>query len=313
MILHPRNLKCHVAAAQRGRYALNAIALTKKGTLSTDGHLLLFVPLPDLKPEDAPKIEGVNAVSAALDKPVLVSTEDAHRAAGMVGKAKRGSNASPWQEVVQAEIRGGQVVFGATDLRASQTMTVSSPEGEYPEIAHVLPDYSKALTVTVDIEQMLKALKVLKAASTNDAVTLRINSDQEAIGYSCADGVCLIQMPVTVEKPEEHCADQLAVLKAALTSEVLQTAVSVRGTEAPVARQDSGSDALTTLGVVKPTTGPAPDDCPEPEEEDETAGEENWQPTEAEMEAAFEEFQMLNNETTPEQPQEMPFPATTGA
>lgn len=59
MFLNTANLKHHLAAAQRGRYALNAIALTSRGTLSTDGHALLFVPYPELTPRTRPRLRAL--------------------------------------------------------------------------------------------------------------------------------------------------------------------------------------------------------------------------------------------------------------
>jgi hypothetical protein len=61
MLLMPQHLKCNAAASERGRFALNAIALIDKGALSSDGRILLFVPYPDIDAADAPLIEGVNA------------------------------------------------------------------------------------------------------------------------------------------------------------------------------------------------------------------------------------------------------------
>ena len=211
MFLNTANLKHHLAAAQRGRYALNAIALTSRGTLSTDGHALLFVPYPEADAKDAPKIDGVDAASPSPAQPFLLAIPEALKAAAMVGKAKR--HASPFVTLIQAEIKGDAIAFGATDLSNAQVMRVPRLEGEFPEVGRVIPDYGKAMAITMNIDQLLQGLKALRGATTDDVVTIRVIDDQQAIGLSCNDGAALLVMPVQVEKPEEHVPDQLAKLR----------------------------------------------------------------------------------------------------
>lgn len=251
MFLSSSNLKAHVAASMKGRYALNTIALTQRGTLSSDGHALLLVPYPEIVPADAPMIPGVNP-TLPPDKPVLLDTNDAAKAAAMLGKRKRASN--PFCELVQIEVRGEELVLGATDLAASQTMTVKQAEGEFPDVGRVIPDYADAKAVTLELDQLLRSLKALRAATKSDTVTLRMIDDQQAIGVSCDDGVAMLVMPVGVEKPEEHCPDQLAKL-----------------------RQDASVSE----------SGPKTVTAPEQEPDDEEPVEDGYEPTEAEMEAAY--------------------------
>ncbi|MCK6500641.1 MAG: hypothetical protein L6Q38_14290, partial [Nitrospira sp.] len=82
MYLSQANLKCHVAASENGRWAFRSIALTDKGTVSTDGRLLLFVPYP--KVEDVPPIKGMDLKPLKEGETLLLDPEDAVRAAGMV-------------------------------------------------------------------------------------------------------------------------------------------------------------------------------------------------------------------------------------
>jgi len=272
MFLNISNLKSHVAAELKGRYALNALALGPKGTISTDGRALLFVPYPDVAPADAPRIAGVNP-TGPQEKPVLLDPKDAAKAAAMLGKRKRGSN--PFTELVQVEVRGEELVLGATDLAASQTMNCRPIDGEFPNVGSVIPDYSGAHVVTLEIDLFLRALKALRGASKSSTLTLRQIDDQQAIGISCDDGVAMLVMPTTVEKPEEHCPDKLATLRQ------------------PVADAASADPVPVTAAPASPPT-----DNPEDEEPEE---DEDWQPTEAEMEAAYEEMQKL--EIAPKQPE----------
>lgn len=212
MFLSSSQLKHHVAATSRGRYSLNTIALTARGAISTDGHSLLFTPYPEVDPADAPRIDGVDPGAAPPKaEPFLVSPEDAARAAAMLGRPKR--FAPPVTQYLQAEIRGDTMTLGATDLSNAQTMKLRQVDGVYPDVASVIPDYAKALAVTLNLDQAIRTLKALRGATSEDVVTLRLIDDQSAIGLSCNDGTCALCMPVQVDKPEEHVPDQLALLK----------------------------------------------------------------------------------------------------
>ena len=252
MYLNTANLKHHVAAANRGRYALNAIALTERGTLSTDGHSLLFVPYPEVDAKDAPKIDGVNS-KAKPPKLALLDPADASKAAAMVsGKGRKST--LPAFNLIHAEVKKGSIVLGATDGGGAQILTCQQVEGQYPDVAVVIPDYDKAHVISLNIDTLLKSLKALKGATDEEVVTLRVIDDQQAIGLSCKDGTAMLCMPVQIDKPEDHAPDKLAALR---------------------------SDGPP---VAAPT---------EPDEESEEDADEAWEPTEAEMAEAFEAFTAL--------------------
>lgn len=254
MLLQSRNLKHHVAAANRGRYALNAIALTKKGSLSTDGHALLFVPYEAVSAKDAPKIEGINS-KAKPPKLALLDPADAKKAVAMVsGKGRRST--LPAFELIHAEVKDDRILLGATDGNAAQVMTCQQVQGQYPDVGAVIPDYGKATVASFEIEQLLRSLKALKGSTGETTVTLRIIDDQQGIGLSCKDGTAMLVMPLQVEKPEEHVPDQLAQLR--------------KGGPAVAAPSD-------------------PDDA----DTDPEDSEESWEPTEAEMADAYDAFTAL--------------------
>jgi hypothetical protein len=212
MLLHSRNLKHHVAASVNGRYALASIALTEHGTMSTDGHSLMFTPYPKLDPEDLPKVHGVKPASPApKGKPFLLGPKDATTAAKMVAGANR--NTPPAAQLIQAEVDDDAIVLGATDLQNAQVMRVKGIEGQYPEVGAVIPDYDEATAVSINIDQLLRSLKALKGATESEVVTLRVIDDQQAIGFSCKDGTAMLVMPVIVDKPEHHVPCQLKKLR----------------------------------------------------------------------------------------------------
>ncbi|MBZ0134998.1 MAG: hypothetical protein K8I27_01340 [Planctomycetes bacterium] len=255
MYLNTANLKHHVAAANRGRYALNAIALTERGTLSTDGHSLLFVPYPEVDANDAPKIEGINS-KAKPPKLALLDPADAAKAAAMVsGKGRKST--LPAFNLIHAEVKKGSIVLGSTDGAGAQVMTCQQAEGQYPDVAVVIPDYKKAHVISVNIDTLLRSLKALKGATDEDVVTIRVIDDQQAVGMSCKDGTAMLVMPVQVDKPEDHVSDKLAAL---------------RNEGPPVA---------------------APVDPDEEADKDAEEDAEAWEPTETEMAEAFEAFTAL--------------------
>ncbi|MBK9974273.1 MAG: hypothetical protein IPP14_05825 [Planctomycetes bacterium] len=250
MFLNTANLRAHIAASQNGRYALNAIALGLQGALSSDGHALLFVPYPEVDAKEAPVIAGV-APTPATDRPALLDPKDAAKAAAMLGKRRHFG--SPFCELVQVEVRGEEIVMGATDLAACQTMTARQVEGQFPSVTDVIPDYGSAHAVTLELKQLLRSIKALCTATKSDTVTLRLIDDQHALGLSCRDGTAMLVMPVQVDTPQEHCPDQLAKLR------------HPDGPEGP-----------------KEARKPSQDDP-----EGEMPAEEGYEPTEAEMEAAY--------------------------
>ena len=211
MYLKTANLKHHAAASHRGRYALNTIALTERGTLSTDGHSLLFVPYPEVDAKDAPKIEGVNS-KAKPPKLALLEPGDAAKAAAMVsGKGRKST--LPAFNLIHAEVKQDTIVLGATDGAGAQVLTCQQAQGAYPDVGVVIPDYSDAQVISVDIDQLLRTLKALKGATDENVVTLRVLDDQQPIGFSCKDGTAMLVMPIQIDKPEEHVPDQLAQLR----------------------------------------------------------------------------------------------------
>lgn len=245
MFLCSSNFRHHLAAARNGRYALSTIALTDRGTLSTDGHCLLFVPYPVIDPKEAPDIDGVDAASPPpKGDPFLVSTDDAEKAAAMVGKPRRHAPAAT--RVLQAHVEGESLVVGATDLAHSRVLRLQRAQGQFPEVGRVIPDYRSSVAITMNVANLIQTLKAMAGASSEPTVTLRVIDDQQAMGLSCRDGVAALIMPIAVDSPAEHVPCQLEKLR-----------------EGP--------------GTV---TAPAPEEPEEPAEP-----REDWHPVETEMQA----------------------------
>jgi hypothetical protein len=211
MLLTLQQLKCNAAASERGRYALNTVALTDKGTLSSDGRILLFIPYPDVDPDMAPVIDGINALSPKPNgEPFIIDAKEAAQAvATLITKGKAHDYGFDWTKVVQAEIVGDVIVLATTDLSNARLLTLNRAEGEFPEVGGVIPDYGEAHTITFSIDYLLQVAKTLRAASKGSTVTLRIVDEETGMGLSCNDGVGMLLMPF--EPP--HNPDALAAIR----------------------------------------------------------------------------------------------------
>ncbi|MCC6574419.1 MAG: hypothetical protein IT462_11570 [Planctomycetes bacterium] len=211
MLLRPENLKCHLADDYGTRYALHCIALGARGSISSDGRFLLFVPYPPLDPADAPLIEGVDAKSPSPEvEPFLVKTDEAAGAVGaLLPKKGKNDDAYYWTQVIQGEVAGDGLMLATTDLESARSMVLQRTGGEFPNVGGVIPDYSEAVIISLDLNRLLKLIKTLRAASKSDVVTLRIIDTETGVNFSCNDGVAGLLMPF--EPP--HAPDGLAVLR----------------------------------------------------------------------------------------------------
>lgn len=211
MLLMPQHLKCNASAKERGRFALNTIALTDKGSLSSDGRILLFIPHTDVDPELAPQVKGVNAQAPKpAGEPFIIDAKEAGEAVkALTTKDKEHDYGFDWTKVIQAEILGDTIVLGGTNLSTQRVLTLSRAPGEFPEVGPVIPDYTNAITFTVDLDYLLQVAKTLRAASKSSTVTLRIIDEETAMGLSCNDGVGMLLMPF--EPP--HNPDALAAIR----------------------------------------------------------------------------------------------------
>jgi hypothetical protein len=204
MHLSIRNLRAHVCAERRGRYSLNQIALTNKGSISTDGQSLLLVPYP----------QGNGRHVPPADKPILISPEDAGRVASLVKEksVKRRGYATE-EKTIEVKLPESVLKVSATTEGRVHETTVNIQDGEFPRVGHVIPDFSKALTVTFEFEDLLHALKMLRLASNGKRVTVRVNSAEEGAGFSTDDGVGLLLMPVTCDADHPHASDALTAIR----------------------------------------------------------------------------------------------------
>ncbi len=156
MHLSIRNLRAHVCAERHGRYALNQIALTEKGTISTDGQSLLLVPYPPGNGRHVP----------SADKPILISPTDASRIASLAKekpKGKRRGYSTEDEKTIEVKLPESVLRVSTNSEGRIHETTVNIQEGEFPRMGRVVPDFSKALAVTFELDALLNTLKTLEA------------------------------------------------------------------------------------------------------------------------------------------------------
>lgn len=224
MLLYPQHLKCFAGAGSGldGRYALHSIALTNKGVISSDGHILLFMPYPDLDPTEAPLIEGIDALSPPPVEPFLLDPKDAADAAKMLDFKLKDWQRNEWTTTIQAEIRGNELILVSTDLQTAKMTTINRKPGAFPDVSRVIPDYTNAQAVTLQTELLSRVAKLLSTASKHQHATLRLIDHETAIGFSTPDGIALLQMPYGDEN--DKCKDAFAKLREAETPQLLTPA-----------------------------------------------------------------------------------------
>ncbi|GIK51489.1 MAG: hypothetical protein BroJett014_04620 [Planctomycetota bacterium] len=210
MHLSIRNLRAHVCAERRGRYSLNQIALTDNGSVSTDGQTLLLVPYPHGNGRHVP----------SADKPILISPTDASRIASLAKekpKGKRRGYSAEEEKTIEVKLPESVLrVSTSSEGRVHET-TVNIQEGEFPRMGRVVPDFSKALAVTFELDALLNTLKTLRLASNSKCVTLRVINADEGAGFSTDDGVGVLLMPSPRDADHPHAKDALALIRESAT------------------------------------------------------------------------------------------------
>ena len=206
MHLSIRNLRAHVCAERHGRYAFHQIALTEKGTISTNGQSLLLVPYPPGNGRHVP----------SADKPILISPTDASRIASLAKekpKSKRRGYSTENEKTIEVKLPESVLRVSTNSEGRVHETTVNIQEGEFPRMGRVVPDFSKAMAVTFELDALLNTLKTLKLASNNKCVTLRVINADEGAGFSTDDGVGLLLMPSPRDADHPHAQDALAVIR----------------------------------------------------------------------------------------------------
>ena len=196
MFIDKHNLKGAVPAKEKGRYALNALQLTKHGVLSTDGSRAVLSPYPEVAPADCPKIEGVNVEwTPKKGEELLLHADDAKALLKTI--PKKGLPA-----VCGAQIAPG--VAGTTDLQSRAVLRLKTDIGQFPDVWSVLPsreEIAQAPSAQYDLDLLLDTLTALRAASRRDQCFVELRLVDTGDGYrtllaQTKDGAAALQMGV---------------------------------------------------------------------------------------------------------------------
>lgn len=209
MLIDRANLTCHVAAKERSRYALNTVALTPQGTVSTDGKMLLRVPYPEQDEEseqDFPVIDGFPEKATGPTGTVLIGTTDAKKAADSIPK----KTLKPILKMARLDVSDPALVkIAATDLSAPTVTSIRRVVGAFPATEQRMPD-PKTLAVKwcfspAAMSELCKAIasvRSIRGRTELVGITLELYADEKGKMDGPAvlrgsDGILALLMPVS--------------------------------------------------------------------------------------------------------------------
>jgi len=227
-LLNKNNLAVSFAAAtEESRYTCNAVLVTDKETVATDGHILARVSLPQGVEDSAfPTIEGFkpNGFSRALI-PLAIAKE--------IEKAIPKKTTIPilGHAAISSETTddGQKVTVCVTDLDNTRIMPIREVTGQFPNWQAVFPKKDPVLDISFDAE-LLKRIATAASKFSDKTrgpapIRLRFYGPNEAMRFDCTnDGQEMngLAMPLRADvkpkygepepKAEEHPLPDDAIL-----------------------------------------------------------------------------------------------------
>lgn len=195
----------------RGTRTPHGAYFTPKGTMSTNGKMMLLVPYPSLQnSKDFPEIKGGAAATS------VVETTEFVKGAMLDKIAKAIPTTAPYHTILQhAAVEIGPekpLIATVSDGETSQTFRASACEkGTYPDFGKIIPRWEdRSIRVTVDIEILRDLLdSMIKVARARDSKgrTLVIGLCQKPEDRQCSSmllslvntelrGVTGVMMPI---------------------------------------------------------------------------------------------------------------------
>lgn len=151
-MLNKHNLEIAKGCATSGRYKLEAVQVTSKYTVTTDGGQLIKVTTPAVNAETFPIVPGVAPITEDF-KPFLLEASDALR----IAKALPRKITIPIlsNAAISSATDDTHAVVVTTDLQCGQTFTVRKIQGQFPDCERVIPDAEKAdFAVDIDADKL---------------------------------------------------------------------------------------------------------------------------------------------------------------
>ena len=200
-MLNKHNLKvAEFVSNEKSRYTLDAILVTDKATVATNGHYLVWVSVPTQhKAKDFPVIDHAPQVTDE-HPPFLLGREDAAR----ILKALPRKQSIPILECAGVVVKGTQPIVEVTDLDCPQVFRPRPPEGKFPEWENVMPKEEPVAQFAVNAAYLAKLAKFAAEVNSDDTVVISFWGADKPIRLECADrdseqGMTALLMPVVLE------------------------------------------------------------------------------------------------------------------
>ena len=175
-MLNKHNLAIHqFATKEASRYAINAIHVTPKETVATDGFILARVSTPKRDPANFPPVEGVKP--SATFKPFNLPVDAARTIEKAIPKKSTLpilSNVMIDGEATDAKAKDGMpdcAVLAVSDLENPQVFRPRKDEGNFPKWETVIPKREDAkFAISLDARLLTKLTQFAAKFAADDRV-----------------------------------------------------------------------------------------------------------------------------------------------
>lgn len=188
------------ASKDTSRYTFNAILVTDKATIATNGEYLMWVSTPpEMKANDFPAIDHAPAAQDTW-KPFLLATDDAVKIAKAIPK----KSTIPILSTAAVAVKDDQPIIMATDLQCPQVFRPRVPTGTFPNTDAVMPKKAPVVRVCVDaikLERIAKFAAEFAKGRVEAPLYMSIYGDGEAIRFDMGNdntnqGATALLMPM---------------------------------------------------------------------------------------------------------------------
>lgn len=207
-MLNRNNLKVAEFAGGKEfrRYTQDAILVTDKATIATNGHYLVWVSVPaQHKAQDFPVIDHAPKVTDE-HPPFQLGREDAAK----ILKALPRKQSIPILECAGVVVKGTQPIVEVTDLDCPQVFRPRPPEGKFPKWENGMPKEEPVAQFAVNAAYLAKLAKFAAEVNSADKPTVVISfwGADKGIRLECADrdgeqGMTALLMPVRLEAAKD--------------------------------------------------------------------------------------------------------------
>lgn len=186
LLLNKHNLAvAEFASTEASRYTFKAIHVDEKRTAATNGHYLCTVTVPEVKPENFPKVKGFEPNGFS---PTLLLLDTVKAAAKAL--PKKVADIPELNHVAVSVDAEGAVQVAATDLDTGSVIQQKKLAGQFPDSTKVLnPTGDPVLAIGFNAAYLAKVAKAAAAFtdSHNSFVELRFYGPDKAMIFEATN------------------------------------------------------------------------------------------------------------------------------